>query len=89
MSILKNKREELKYSREEMAKKLNTNSNVIGFWERLERFPKPNNLYNIIKQYELSDSEAIEYLKEIYNKCNFDTQKIKEKIYEKYKDNVE
>ena len=48
MSILKNKREELKYSREEMAKKLNTNSNVIGFWERLERFPKPNNLYNIM-----------------------------------------
>lgn len=80
MSVLKNKREELKYSREEMAKKLNTNVNVIGFWERLERFPKSSNLYNIISQYELTDSEAIIYLKEMYIIHNIITQKSKDDV---------
>ena len=68
MSILQNKREELKYSREEMAKKLNTNVNVIGFWERLERFPKSNTLFNVILCYQLTSDEVVEYIKEVYNK---------------------
>ena len=65
---LKEKRQQLKLSREEIAKRLNTNIYNINEWECNRTSPKGYMLIDVAIAYEMTDSELIEYLKYLKSK---------------------
>lgn len=65
---LKEKRQQLKLSREEIAKRLNTNIYNINEWECNRTSPKGYMLIDVAIAYEMTDSELIEYLKYLKQK---------------------
>lgn len=67
---LKEKRQQLKLSREEIAKRLNTNIYNINEWECNRTSPKGYMLIDVAIAYEMTDSELIEYLKYLKQKRN-------------------
>ena len=67
---LKEKRQQLKLSREEIAKRLNTNIYNINEWECNRTAPKGYMLIDVAIAYERTDSELIEYLKYLKQKRN-------------------
>ena len=67
---LKEKRQQLKLSREEIAKRLNTNIYNINEWECGRKIPKGCMLLDIKFAYEMTDNELIEYLKYLKQKRN-------------------
>ena len=69
-NTLKEKRQQLKLSREEIAKRLNTNIYNINEWECNRTSPKGYMLIDVAIAYEMTDSELIEYLKYLKQKRN-------------------
>ena len=67
-SPLKEKRQQLKLSREEIAKRLNTNIYNINEWECNRTSPKGYMLIDVAIAYEMTDNELIEYLKYLKQK---------------------
>lgn len=67
---LKEKRQQLKLSREEIAKRLNTNIYNINEWECNRTSPKGYMLIDVAIAYEMTDDELIEYLKYLKQKRN-------------------
>ena len=67
---LKEKRQQLKLSREEIAKRLNTNIYNINEWECNRTYTKGYMLIDVAIAYEMTDSELIEYLKYLKQKRN-------------------
>lgn len=67
---LKEKRQQLKLSREEIAKRLNTNIYNINEWECNRTSPKGYMLIDVAIAYEMTDDELIEYLKYLKHKRN-------------------
>ena len=67
---LKEKRQQLKLSREEIAKRLNTNIYNINEWECNRTSPKGYMLIDVAIAYEMTDNELIEYLKYLKQKRN-------------------
>lgn len=67
---LKEKRQQLKLSREEIAKRLNTNIYNINEWECNRTSPKGYMLIDVAMAYEMTDNELIEYLKYLKQKRN-------------------
>ena len=67
---LKEKRQQLKLSREEIAKRLNTNIYNINEWECNRTSPKGYMLIDVAIAYEMTDNELIEYLKYLKHKRN-------------------
>ena len=67
---LKEKRQQLKLSREEIAKRLNTNIYNINEWECNRTSPKGYMLIDVAMAYEMTDDELIEYLKYLKQKRN-------------------
>ena len=65
---LKEKRQQLKLSREEIAKRLNTNIYNINEWECNRTSPKGYMLIDVAIAYEMTDSELIKYLKYLKSK---------------------
>ena len=65
---LKEKRQQLKLSREEIAKRLNTNIYNINEWECNRTSPKGYMLIDVAIAYEMTDNELIEYLKYLKQK---------------------
>lgn len=65
---LKEKRQQLKLSREEIAKRLNTNIYNINEWECNRTSPKGYMLIDVAIAYEMTDDELIEYLKYLKQK---------------------
>ena len=65
---LKEKRQQLKLSRDEIAKRLNTNIYNINEWECNRTSPKGYMLIDVAIAYEMTDSELIEYLKYLKSK---------------------
>lgn len=65
---LKEKRQQLKLSREEIAKRLNTNIYNINEWECNRTSPKGYMLIDVAIAYEMTDNELIEYLKYLKSK---------------------
>lgn len=65
---LKEKRQQLKLSREEIAKRLNTNIYNINEWECNRTSPKGYMLIDVAIAYEMTDDELIEYLKYLKSK---------------------
>ena len=70
MNPLKEKRQQLKLSREEIAKRLNTNIYNINEWECNRTSPKGYMLIDVAIAYEMTDDELIEYLKYLKHKRN-------------------
>ena len=70
MNPLKEKRQQLKLSREEIAKRLNTNIYNINEWECNRTSPKGYMLIDVAIAYEMTDDELIEYLKYLKQKRN-------------------
>ena len=62
------KRQQLKLSREEIAKRLNTNIYNINEWECNRTSPKGYMLIDVAIAYEMTDNELIEYLKYLKQK---------------------
>lgn len=67
---LKEKRQQLKLSREEIAKRLNTNIYNINEWECNRTSPKGYMLIDVAIAYEMTNNELIEYLKYLKQKRN-------------------
>ena len=67
---IKEKRQQLKLSREEIAKRLNTNIYNINEWECNRTSPKGYMLIDVAIAYEMTDNELIEYLKYLKQKRN-------------------
>ena len=67
---LREKRQQLKLSREEIAKRLNTNIYNINEWECNRTSTKGYMLIDVAIAYEMTDSELIEYLKYLKQKRN-------------------
>ena len=67
-NTLKEKRQQLKLSREEIAKRLNTNIYNINEWECNRTSPKGYMLIDVAMAYEMTDNELIEYLKYLKSK---------------------
>lgn len=65
---LKEKRQQLKLSREEIAKRLNTNIYNINEWECNRTSPKGYMLIDVAIAYEMTNNELIEYLKYLKSK---------------------
>ena len=65
---LKEKRQQLKLSREEIAKRLNTNIYNINEWECNRTSPKGYMLIDVAIAYEMSNEELIDYLKYLKSK---------------------
>lgn len=63
MNPLKEKRQYLKLTREEMSKRLNVSIYTINEWEYGRKIPKGYMLIDIAIAYEMTDEELIEYLK--------------------------
>lgn len=80
MNILKDKREQLGYTRIEMGKLMKCTEDNIYYWETNRRFPKTINLIDIQNHYQMSDEELILYLKQIWEYANQNVEKIKKKI---------
>ena len=67
---LKEKRQQLKLSREEIAKRLNTNMYNIDEWECNRTSPKGYMLIDVAIAYEMTNLELIEYLEYLKQKRN-------------------
>ena len=67
---LKEKRQQLKLSREEIAKRLNTNIYNINEWECNRTSHKGYMLIDVAIAYEMTDDELIGYLKYLKQKRN-------------------
>ena len=67
---LKEKRQQLKLSREEIAKRLNTNIYNINEWECNRTSPKGYMLIDVAIAYEMTNLELIEYLEYLKQKRN-------------------
>ena len=65
---LKEKGQQLKFSREGIAKRLNTNIYNINEWECNRTSPKGYMLIDVAIAYEMTDNELIEYLKYLKQK---------------------
>ena len=70
MNPLKEKRQQLKLTREEISKILNVSIYTINEWECGRKIPKGGMLLDIKFAYEMTDSELIEYLKYLKQKRN-------------------
>ena len=70
MNPLKEKRQLLKLSREEISKRLNVSIYTINEWECGRKIPKGYMMIDVSIAYEMTDSELIEYLKYLKQKRN-------------------
>lgn len=62
MNPLKEKRQQLKLTREEMSKCLNVSIYTINEWECGRKIPKSYMLIDVALAYKMSNEELIEYL---------------------------
>ena len=70
MNPLKEKRQQLKLTREEISKRLNVSIYTINEWECNRTSPKGYMLIDVAIAYEMTDDELIEYLKYLKHKRN-------------------
>ena len=70
MNPLKEKRQQLELTREEISKRLNVSINTINEWECGRKIPKGYMLIDVAIAYEMTDSELIEYLEYLKQKRN-------------------
>lgn len=68
MNPLKEKRQQLKLTREEMSKRLNVSIYTITEWECGRKIPKSYMLIDVALAYKMSNEELIEYLKYLKRK---------------------
>ena len=66
--ILKEKREQLSLTLDEMAEIVGVSEATISYYENYKRFPLLNKLTTIQEAYRLSDEELLEYIKECNNR---------------------
>lgn len=70
MNPLKEKRQQLELTREEISKRLNVSIYTINEWECGRKIPKGCMLLDIKFAYEMTNLELIEYLKYLKQKRN-------------------
>ena len=70
MNPLKEKRQQLKLTREEISKRLNVSIYTVNEWECGRKIPKGCMLLDIKFAYEMTNIELIEYLETLKQKRN-------------------
>lgn len=65
---LKQKREQLGLTQQQIADRLGVTKQQVGYYERNLRFPTSDNLMKVAEVYHLTNEELIDYLKFISGK---------------------